>query len=158
MARDEIPDVPAMLGNGELVIAANKLTDAINILGSDSGHQFETQALTIRRTRRIARALVIGFVVQLIILAGFAFNDVAIVRSEHRIDALTQRLNTAQTVTRQKSLCPLYQLILTAKTPAARAAAPNKAQYDFTFQVIQQGYDALDCAAFTINGAANSAK
>jgi hypothetical protein len=65
-----------------------------------------------------------------------------------QVHTLTDRLDTSQTVTRRNSLCPLYTLLKSTETPAARAAAPDKAAYDHAVMVIRDGYTALGCAEF----------
>lgn len=127
---------------------AQQLVQQLDDLGEDSGEQFLALARKARANRRMIRVL--AFLVAL----GVATSGILVVvvlgviSNNHRIGQLTQRLNTSQTTTRKNSLCPLYTLLKDSDTPAARAAAPDKAAYDHAVMVIRGGYEALKCGDF----------
>lgn len=138
----------------EIAALLPQLIDEVQTLGKDSGEQLVSLADRARSNRRLIVGLAVSVAFDIllsVILLGFGF---ALHNSNDAIDTLTDRLNTAQTTQRQKALCPLYTLFLAADTPAARAAAKDKAVFDHSFVVVRQGYDALECAQF--NGGAPS--
>lgn len=127
---------------------AAQLVQEIADFGEDSGEQFLALARRARTNRIMIKVLgaVVGAV---LVLAGvLAAAVVGVVGNNHRIGQLAHRLDVQQTVTRRNSLCPLYTLLRDSETPAARAAAPDKAAYDHAVSVIMAGYDALHCADF----------
>lgn len=94
-----------------------------------------------KRTRRMAWGLVISMALDLVLTLIITNNAI-------RLDHLTERLNIAQTVNRQKALCPLYQLFLDSKSDVGRQRAPDPVKYDQAFVVILDGYSALHCTEF----------
>ena len=102
--------------------------------------------------RRLIFFVIAGGALDILLTVVISFALAGMNANTERIDALTQRLDTAQTVQRQKALCPLYQIFLDSKSAAGRAAAPDPAKYDHAFVVIADGYKALECDQY-ITGA-----
>lgn len=129
----------------ELIALATQLISEVDELSKDSGTQFVSLARRAR-TNRILIVITIGSVmIDLALTVVLAIIGTGMQHNTDRIDALTQRLDNAQTVQRQKALCPLYQIFLDSKSAAGRKAAPDPKKYDHAFVVIRQGYDALEC-------------
>jgi len=97
-----------------------------------------------RRDRSKGRRIVVVSVAVAMDVVLSAVLGLALVQ----VHTLTDRLDTSQTTTRRNSLCPLYTLLISTETSAARAAAPDRAAYDHAVMVIRGGYDALGCAEF----------
>lgn len=129
----------------ELIGLANTLINEIETLADDSGKQFVSLAHRARTNRMLIIATAASVLFDLLLTIILAFVGVGWHDNTTRIDALTQRLDTAQTVQRQKALCPLYQVFLDSKSKVGRDAAPDPKKYDHAFVVIQQGYDVLEC-------------
>ncbi len=131
-----------------LIREAQDLGAEVEQLASNTGVQFVSMAQVLRFNRRmlwavsIGGALLTGVVVILVTLI------IGVQSNTDRIDGVTQRLDATQTAQRQRALCPLYQIFLDSKSPEGRAAAPDPEKYDHAFDVIQKGYDVLDCASF----------
>lgn len=142
------PDADRAAQVDRLREVAAQLVQEIADFGEDSGEQFLALARRARRNRLQIRILWILVVLVLVLAGGLAGAVVGVVGNNHRIGQLTHRLDVQQTVTRRNSLCPLYTLLKDSETPAARAAAPDKALYDHAASVIRAGYDALRCADF----------
>jgi hypothetical protein len=128
-----------------LIAMALELTAEIEELAQESGHQFTSLARTAKRNRVMIWCVIAGGVLDLVLTAVLGFIGVGMQTNTDRIDALTHRLDVSQTSTRQKVLCPLYQLLKDTGSPEARAAAPDKKVYDHNYKVINDGYNALDC-------------
>jgi len=133
----------------ELIAQADALNRRIGALTEGASTQFVTLAQRATTNRRMIVALAVSVamdillsVVLIVTLAGVRSND-------SRISALTTRIDVSQTVTRQNAFCPLYTLLLGTKSAAGRAASKDKAAYDHSYAVVQQGYDALGCASLT---------
>lgn len=132
----------------ELAALAAQLLDEIDDLSKDSGNQFVALAKRAR-TNRILIVITIGSVIiDLVLTVVLTLVGVSMQHNTDRIDALTQRLDNAQTTQRKEALCPLYQIFLDSKSAAGRKAAPDPLKYDHAFQVIENGYKALDCSQF----------
>jgi hypothetical protein len=110
-------------------------------LGQETGGQIVKLARTSRTNRRLIWMTVGGFALDIALTIAVAIGAL-------QIGTLTHRLDVAQTVQRQKALCPLYQVFLDSKSPAARKAAEDPIKYDHAFKVIQDGYDVLGCSAY----------
>ncbi len=131
-----------------LVGAANHLMVQVEELGQQAGVQFTSLAQRSRANRRLAILAIVSVGLDVVLSAILGIGLVQVRANETEINRLANRLNVSQTTTRQQALCPLYQVFLDSKSPAGRAAAPDKVKYDHAFKVIQQGYDALGCSAF----------
>jgi len=129
----------------ELVGLASTLISEIEALASDSGKQFVSLAQRARTNRMLILATIFSVLIDFVLTIVLAVIGVGMQHNTDRIDNLTQRLDQAQTVQRQKALCPLYQIFLDSKSAAGRKAAPDPKKYDHAFVVIKQGYDALEC-------------
>lgn len=129
----------------ELISLANTLINEIETLADDSGKQFVSLAHRARTNRLLIIATAASVMFDLLLTVILAFVGIGWHENTNQIDTLTHRLDTQQTVQRQKALCPLYQVFLDSKSKQGRDAAPDPEKYDHAFVVIQQGYDALEC-------------
>ena len=136
----------------QLTEVARELLEEITELKEEGGEQFVNLAKRARSNRHMIWALVVSLALDVLLTAGFGLGLMRVDSSNDRIDALTQRMNVAQTTQRQKALCPLYQLFIDSKSPEGRKAAPDPEKYDHAFQVIEDGYQALNCAEFNADG------
>jgi hypothetical protein len=132
----------------ELINLAVQLINEVDDLAEDSGNQFVALARRARTNRLLIVATIVSVSIDLIITIVLSIIGVGMQHNTDRIDSLTQRLDEAQTVQRQKALCPLYQIFLDSRSEAGRKAAPDPKKYDHAFTVIQQGYDALECGQY----------
>lgn len=139
----------------ELITVGTRLVEEIQAFSRGAGVQFTHLASRARTNRRLIRILAFSVVVNLIFTVAVAVGIVLVVHNDHRISGLTDRLDTLQTVQRQKALCPLYQLFLDQKSAAGRAAAPDKAAYDHAFVVINSGYQVLGCQQYIAGQSGN---
>lgn len=94
---------------------------------------------------RVTRRLVAGSWAVLVVLALTLGLGVAALLG---VQGTADRLDISTTVSRQRALCPLYQVLIGADTPKARARAADPAAYDRAYVVIRQGYKALGCDQF----------
>jgi hypothetical protein len=131
-----------------LITLAERLIAEVDELAQDSGNQFVSLAKRARTNRMLIVATIASVAIDLALTAVLALVGVGWQQNTDRIDALTKRLDVAQTVQRQKALCPLYQIFLSSKSEAGRKAAPDPEKYDHAFEVIQDGYDVLECDQF----------
>lgn len=125
----------------QAVMLAEALLGEAERLGQETGGQIVKLARTSRTNRRLIWMTVGGFALDIALTIAVAIGAL-------QIGTLTHRLDVAQTVQRQKALCPLYQVFLDSKSPAARKAAEDPIKYDHAFKVIQDGYDVLGCSAY----------
>lgn len=132
----------------ELIRIGTQLLEEIQKFSREGGAQFVNLAHRARTNRRLITGLMISFFLVLVITASMVVMGLRVADNNTRISRLTDRLNTAQTVQRQKALCPLYQLLKDQRSPAGRKAAPDKDAYDHAFEVIDSGYLALGCQQF----------
>jgi hypothetical protein len=132
----------------ELINLAAQLINEVDDLSKDSGTQFVSLAKRARTNRLLIVATAASVAIELVITIVLILVGVSMQHNTNRIDTLTQRLDNAQTVQRQKALCPLYQIFLDSKSPQGRKAAPDPEKYDHAFVVIADGYDALQCDQF----------
>jgi hypothetical protein len=134
-----------------LINLAEQLISEIETLAVDSGQQFVSLAKRARFNRMLITVTAASVLIDLIITVVLTMVGIGWQHNTDRIDQLTQRLDEAQTVQRQKALCPLYQVFLDSKSPQGRAAAPDPNKYDHAFVVIKEGYDALECDHYISN-------
>ena len=135
-----------------LIELATGLIAEVDELSEDSGMQFVSLARRTKMNHRLIFFVIAGGILDLLLTVVISFALAGMNANTERIDALTQRLDTAQTTQRQKALCPLYQVFLDSKSAAGRAAAPDPAKYDHAFAVIADGYKVLECDQY-ITGA-----
>lgn len=128
-----------------LITLAEQLISEIEDLAHDSGKQFVSLAKRAKVNRMLITVTAASVLIDLIITVVLTMVGIGWQHNTDRIDSLAQRLDTQQTVQRQKALCPLYQIFLDSKSAAGRKAAPDPEKYDHAFVVIKQGYDALQC-------------
>lgn len=130
---------------------ATELLREAQELANGSGEQLATLTRRSRTNRRLILAVIAGFTLDVVLTVAMAFGLLTVMNNAENIDSLTRRLDVAQTETRQRALCPLYQVFLDSKSPQGRARAEDPEKYDHAFEVIEDGYKALDCADFNEN-------
>jgi hypothetical protein len=126
----------------ELVRVGQAVIEEIGALAEDSGNQFVSLAKRARTNRRMIQVVAVSVALDILlsVVIGLGWNT---------LHDLTHRLDVSQTTTRQRTLCPLYGLFLASENPRSRAVYPQgPAAYDAAFQVIRDGYAALDCGQF----------
>jgi hypothetical protein len=131
-----------------LIPLAQKLVTEIEEFTDDSGKQFVSLAQRARINRILITITATSVMIDIMITVVLVMIGIGWRHNTNQIDSLTHRLDTQQTVQRQKALCPLYQIFLDSKSEAGRKAAPDPNKYDQAFIVIQQGYNALECDQF----------
>jgi len=144
----ETPEGPQDDRMERLITLAERLVQEIDEFTKAGGEQFVSLAQRARTNRRLITLAIGSIILDLVITAVLSVGWVQVVNNDHRITGLTERLDVAQTVQRQKALCPLYQLLLDSKSAAGRKAAPDPVAYDHAFVVIESGYQALECSDF----------
>lgn len=136
----------------ELTAAANDLIREIQQINADAGRQLVTLTQRSKANRAMIYGLAASFALDVILTVVLGVGLAALNRTSDRVSQIAQRLDVAQTVQRQKALCPLYQLFLDSKSPQGRKAAPDPQKYDRAFAVIEDGYRVLECDAFNKGG------
>lgn len=131
-----------------LVDMAVQLTDEVEEMAKDSGHQFTSLAKTARTNRRLIWGTIIGGALDVVLTVVLAVIGVGVTSNTHRIDALTHQLNMDNTEQRKRALCPLYGIFKDSRSAKGRAAAPDPQKYDHAFDVIDEGYRVLGCDKF----------
>lgn len=135
-----------------LIGLATELNTEIEDLTRDSGKQFVSLAKTARTNRTLIVVTIFSLLIDLAITGVLAVIGTGMQHNTDRIDALTQRLDEAQTVQRQKALCPLYGVMMDSKSAQGRAVAPDPKKYDNAFKVIHDGYVVLECDKYLKTG------
>lgn len=144
MTNDDIAD---------LTTAAEKLVEKVNAINVATGETIVGLAVAAKRNRRMIWALSVSMALTLVLIVFVGVGLKGVNDNSHRLDQVTMRLDAAQTEGRQKALCPLYSLFISAKSDQARAANPGgPAAYDKAFKVIEEGYTGLHCQDFTGKG------
>lgn len=118
-------------------------------LAKDNGRELVSLRRRARANRRMIWALSVSLGLDLVLSAVLVVVSLHSASNTDRLNALTHRLDVSQTTTRTKTLCPLYTLLLSTDTLAAREAAPDKTAYAHAVMVIRDGYSALGCSQFT---------
>lgn len=129
-----------------LIQEAQDLGREVEQLATASGTQFVSLAVTARQNRRRIWAVAVGGGLLTAVVVAMVFLVIGMQSNTERIDGVTRRLDVSQTATRQKVLCPLYQILKDTGSPEARAAAPDKKLYDHNYKVINDGYNELKCS------------
>jgi hypothetical protein len=132
--------------SSDLPTEAAALTRIVKQLNNDMGQQIVRLSLVAAKNRRIIWILAcsLAFDIALTIAMGVGYVDVQ--HNARNIGAVADRLTVAQTVDKQKALCPLWQLFLDSRSPRARDANPQGPEaYDKAFAIIESGYAALRC-------------
>ncbi|QES45279.1 hypothetical protein DEJ49_33615 [Streptomyces venezuelae] len=127
---------------------ATQLIEETKALSGESGKEFAKVSRRMRRTDRTVVLLIGSMLLDVAFTVLMGFGYVRVDGNTDRIDELTHRLDVSQSDTRQKALCPLYQLFRDSKSAAGRKAAPDPKAYDHAFEVIEDGYRVLDCKSF----------
>src|SRR5881628_3976659 len=109
----------------QMIDLAQQLLSEIEEIGEKSGNQFVNLAKRARTNRQLIMLVIIGGLLDIVLTVAMIFAMVGMQHNTDRIDTLTKRLDNAQTVQRQKALCPLYQVFLDSKSSAGRKAAPD---------------------------------
>ncbi|MFJ4828384.1 hypothetical protein ACIP79_00360 [Streptomyces sp. NPDC088747] len=133
----------------QLIEVARELLEEITELKEEGGEHFVTLTKRARLDRRMIWGLVVSLTLSVTLTAAFGFGLNRVDSNTDGIGELTQRMDVAQTDTRRRAWCPLYSLLLGSKTPQGRAAAEDPRAYDRAFEVIDDGYRALNCSEFT---------
>jgi hypothetical protein len=120
---------------------AADLSKKIGEMDKDAAERAEVLARQAQSNRRVIRWLV-AIVAFLVVLSTLVAVALIGVRSN------THRLDVTATVSRQKALCPLYQVLVDADTAHARERAVDKSAYDRAYNAIHEGYTALNCKEF----------
>jgi hypothetical protein len=144
----ETPGRPDPTRVAELISTAVELTQEVERLAIDSGHQFVSLARAARRNRMMIWTLGISTALDVIITIVLGVVGAGVVNNSQRLDAVTKQINQDNTEQRKRALCPLYGIFKDSRTPQGRAQAPDKQQYDHAFDVIEQGYLVLGCDQF----------
>jgi hypothetical protein len=126
----------------------------------DDATAVRDELVSLRRVGHLNRVLIVsvfvGLALDVTLTVVLSFVLSGQINNTNRIDSITSRLEQAQTVQKSAALCPLYQLFLGLRTPAGRAAAIARGTpaevWDKEFEVIQQGYDALNCKSLSTTG------
>jgi hypothetical protein len=132
-----------------LAAAATALVAELEEFSDDAGVQFVTLAKRAQQNRVLIwiGLVLVALGIGLSVVVGLT---VLQVQDNSRTNSeLTHRLDVSQTVTRKNTLCPLYILLRAGDTKAARDASKDKAAFDKSYMVINQGYAALNCQEFT---------
>jgi sensor c-di-GMP phosphodiesterase-like protein len=124
-----------------LTEVAESLREQVENMNQDVACHTATLAKQVKRQALLTRCIFIA-------LACVGVLAMLVALAIYRTDSITHRLDVQSTVSRQKALCPLYQVLIDRDTPKARSLAPDKAAYDQAYSVIHEGYTALDCKAF----------
>lgn len=101
-----------------------------------------------RVNRRLIYMIIVGFVLDISLTIGLSIVTAATVHNATATHRIANEVKTAETVDRQKALCPLYQIFLASDTPQARKAQPDPKRYDESFKVIRNSFNALDCPTY----------
>lgn len=129
----------------ELTLQAKALVNKIDDLVGGTGTQMIHLSKTARTNRRMIWALIFSCTLELILTVLVGYNLVRVVDNSNSIREI-------QTSQRRDALCPLYQQFINADTPKAREAAKANGQdletREHAFQVIRNGYAALNCSEF----------
>lgn len=129
-----------------LTVEVNDLADGTKSNVAELGRQ------TVK-TRKVMWGLAASIAIDLALTAVLTLGLVQVNTNQNDINQLTDRLDNAQSVQRQKGLCPLYALFYDLtdtkeERAAGRAQSKDPKQYDQQIKVIQKGYENLKCAEF----------
>lgn len=133
----------------ELNTNAERLLEQVVSLAGGTGNTIVRLAEVAKSNRRMIITLFVSVSLDVVLTALLALGFVALHNTSNQVSTVTTRLDEAQTVQRQKALCPLYSLLLSSDTAAARAKSPNPVQFDKDFTIISEGFNALHCSDFT---------
>ncbi|MFE0101145.1 hypothetical protein [Streptomyces sp. NPDC059009] len=127
---------------------AQTLIDEVAELAGENGAQLVTLTKRSRTNRRMILVTLASLVLDVALTVTMALGLVRVDHNADRIDSLTHRLDVAQSDTRRKAFCPLYTIFLSSKSAQGRKAAADPKAYDHAFDVIEEGYKALNCGEF----------
>jgi hypothetical protein len=136
-----------------LLALADQLAQETRKLGGETADTLVKLGKTGRTNRHLIWSLAASLALDVLLTLGLGLGFVQINNNQDDINKITARLDTAQTVQRQKALCPLYQLFkdswdTPAKKEAARKASTDPEAFDHAVKVIDEGFVALDCKDF----------
>lgn len=128
---------------------AGDLVAEINKLNEDTGRTLEGVNTKVRRNQRMTWLVGLSLLADLIVTVVLGFTLHQTSTTADKTDKVTDRLNYSQNVTRQKVLCPLYEIFINSKSDVGRQRHPGgPAEYDKIFVTFQQSYDVIKCAQF----------
>lgn len=133
----------------EFIEAVRTFTEEAKSLSAAKDSRIVDLSKRARSNRRLIWVTIGSLILDVALTAAITIGGL-------QISSLTHRLDVSQTETRQRALCPLYQVFLDSKSKAGRDAAPDPKKYDKAFEVIQDGYDALNCNDFISDGNAKA--
>jgi hypothetical protein len=139
--------VPPTNGDiAQLTNVATELTVQISRLNRQYADQMVKLAEQQQKNRRVNRALILLAAIKVTVI-------IALVVTMFQLNAITDRLDMAQTTNRQKGLCPLYTVFYElTNTPeerkAGKARSANPESYDWAVATIHEGYRNMQCAKF----------
>lgn len=138
---------------------ANDLVTAVNGLNDETNQRVMGVNKRLNHNKKLMWIVIISFIVDLSLTGTMAWVFHQSRETTQDVKAITKRLDYNSQVQRRKVLCPLYQLFMDSKSEQARASNPNgPAAYDKAFKVIEEGYNALNCAAPLSKGPITPAK
>jgi hypothetical protein len=129
-----------------LTNAALALTEQVSALNKEATATLGNLTTNVRKTKRIMKALFVSLIVDvcLTLLGG-----VLVIRQNdtiNNVQALTDRINTAQSTTRKDNFCPLYQAFLDAREFAPVPTDPAAVAFqEKVYAKFQERYDAIGC-------------
>lgn len=133
----------------ELNEQAKGLITEISKLNEETGNQISGVSKRLTRNQKIMWLLVATLLLTVITTVVLAFTVASTRENTEKVDAITTRLDIQQTVTRQKVLCPLYQIFVDSRSEQARKTYPRgPEEYDRIFNIIQTSYDTIKCGEF----------
>lgn len=128
---------------------AGELVAEINRLNEDTGKTLEGVNTKVRRNQRMTWLVGLSLLADLLVTVVLGFTLHSTTTNADKTDRVAARLTYNQTVTRQKVLCPLYQLFIDSKSEAGRKSYPEgPAAYDKVFMTLQESYDIIRCAQY----------
>jgi hypothetical protein len=131
----------------DLTEQAGELVTQINRLNAGTGVEVEGLNRKVRRSQKMMALIAVSLLANLILTVAVAFTVHSTVENTQQVDAVTQRLDHQQNVTRKQVLCPLYQIFVDSKSDQGRKAYPQgPKEYDRVFKVIEKAYDTIQCA------------
>ena len=136
-----------------LAEAARQLVQKVDGINVKTGDTIVGLGTATKNNRRMILIVAVSVILDLLLTGLVFFGLSGVNDNSQRLSQVTERLDLAQTEGRQKSLCPLYTLLLGAKSDKARAVNPDgPAAYDKAFKVIEEGFNGLHCQDFVGKG------
>ena len=121
----------------ELKALAKELTEKVSALAL-AVEQLDRRSA---RSDRIMAGVVLGLLINLVLVVGFAILVAGLFEANARIEAAVAR----ESQTRQDALCPLYSLIIGSYNPNSRPEGEARQRYEQAFVTLRAAYESLDC-------------